>query len=78
MKSKLTCILTETTKINKKKIVWLKKIPIIISPYSIFDIDKLAHAYFCKILNINDLLKIICPSTAKNTFNHIFPIIKKS
>ena len=37
----------------------------IISPYSIFEVNKLVHDEIFKILNINHIFNIICPSTAK-------------
>jgi hypothetical protein len=43
----------------------IEKNPIMISPYPIFEVDKLPHDEFFKILNINYILNIICPSTAK-------------
>jgi hypothetical protein len=36
------------------------------SPYSIFEVDKLAHDDLKKILNSNNIFNIICPSTAKS------------
>ena len=43
----------------------IEKNPIMISPYPIFEVDKLPHDEFFKILNINHVFNIICPSTAK-------------
>ena len=60
-----TCILTETTKMYDKTFEGLKKNPIMISPYCIFEVDKLAHDDFFLILNINHIFNIICPSTTK-------------
>ena len=42
-----------------------EKNPIMISPYPIFEVNKLPHDEFFKILNINHIFNIICPSTAK-------------
>jgi hypothetical protein len=38
-----TCILTETIKIYQEKCVGLKKNPIMISPYTIFEVNKLLN-----------------------------------
>jgi hypothetical protein len=43
----------------------IEKNPIMISSYSIFEVDKLPHDEIFKILNINHIFHIICPSTAK-------------
>ena len=42
-----------------------EKNPIMISPYPIFEVNKLLHDEILKILNINHIFNIICPSTAK-------------
>ena len=43
----------------------IEKNPIMISPFCIFEIDKLAHTGIFLILNINRIFNIIYPSTAK-------------
>ena len=43
----------------------IEKNPLIISPYSIFEVDKLVNDEIVKTLNINHIFNIILPSTAK-------------
>jgi len=42
-----------------------------ISPYCIFEVDKLSHDGILLILNINHILNIIYPSTVKHVQSHI-------
>jgi hypothetical protein len=55
----------------------IEKNPIMISPYPIFEVNKLPHDEICKILNINHIFNIICPSTANklSIWNSCFRIL---
>ena len=59
----------------------IEKNPIIISPYSIFEVNKLLHDKKNLILNINQIFNIICPSIAKThsiTFSNNHKVINKN
>jgi hypothetical protein len=47
------------------KMCRIEKKPVMISPYPIFEVEKLPHDDIFKILNINHIFNIICASTAK-------------
>ena len=49
----------------------IEKNTIMLSPYSMLEVDKLGHDDFFKILNINHIFNIICPSAAKHIQSHI-------